>query len=142
MWFLWVKSFHIVAIVAWFGGLLYLPRLFVYHTQSSDQISIERFKIMERRLYYGIIWPAGIIATILGLILLYANWPYYLSQPWMHVKFMAVVVLWAYHLLSGHYRRLFAEDKNTKSTLYFRLFNEFPTLLLILIVVMVEVRPF
>lgn len=140
--FLWIKAFHIIAIVAWMGSLLYLPRLFVYHAQSTDRISLERFKIMEWRLYYAITTPAAIVSTILGLLLIYFNWPYYLSQPWMHIKLTAVIVLWLYHLLCGRYLRVFAVDKNTKSSNFYRAFNEFPTLLLILIVIMVVVRPF
>ena len=77
---LWVKAFHVIAMVAWFAGLFYLPRLFVYHTDAADKISLERFKVMERRLYYGITWPAALITTVLGIWLLSFMLPYYQNQ--------------------------------------------------------------
>ena len=83
---LWVKAFHVIAMVAWFAGLFYLPRLFVYHTDAADKISLERFKVMERRLYYGITWPAALITTVLGIWLLSFMLPYYQKAVWMHVK--------------------------------------------------------
>ncbi|KTD21052.1 protoporphyrinogen oxidase HemJ [Legionella londiniensis] len=137
-----VKAFHIISMVAWFSGLFYLPRLYVYHASSEDDISIERFKTMERRLYYGITWPAGLFTTALGLTLLTFNPDYYLRAGWMHAKIALVLVLWFYHLSCGRFRKLFAHDKNCKSALFFRIFNEIPTLLLILIVLLAVVRPF
>ncbi|KTD54416.1 transmembrane protein [Legionella sainthelensi] len=138
---LYVKAFHIIAMVAWFAGLFYLPRLFVYHADTHDAISLNRFKIMERRLYYGITWPAALLTTIFGLWLLSYNPGYYLKAAWMHAKLGLVVVLWTYHLLCGHYYKAFAEDKNKKSTRFFRIYNELPTLLLIGIVILVVVKP-
>ncbi|KTC93254.1 protoporphyrinogen oxidase HemJ [Legionella cincinnatiensis] len=138
---LYIKAFHIITMVAWFSGLFYLPRLFVYHADTHDEISLNRFKIMERRLYYGITWPAALLTSILGLWLLSYNPAYYLKEGWMHAKLGLVVVLWVYHLLCGHYRKAFAEDKNQKSTRFFRIYNEMPTLLLIGIVILVVVKP-
>ncbi|AUH73102.1 protoporphyrinogen oxidase HemJ [Legionella sainthelensi] len=138
---LYVKAFHIIAMVAWFAGLFYLPRLFVYHADTHDAISLNRFKTMERRLYYGITWPAALLTTILGLWLLSYNPGYYLKAAWMHAKLGLVVVLWTYHLLCGHYYKAFTEDKNKKSTRFFRIYNELPTLLLIGIVILVVVKP-
>lgn len=129
-------------MVAWFSGLFYLPRLYVYHAESQDKISLERFKIMERRLYYGITWPAGLVTTILGLWLLNYNMSYYLKAGWMHTKLMLVLILWIYHLVCGHYLKLFALDRNTKNSRFYRFFNEMPTLLLIGIVLLVILRPF
>ncbi|MBI2786056.1 MAG: CopD family protein [Legionella longbeachae] len=137
---LFVKSFHIIAMVAWFSGLFYLPRLFVYHAETQDTISLIRFKIMERRLYYGITWPAAILTTLLGLWLLSYNPVYYLKSTWMHTKLGLVVVLWVYHLLCGHYLKAFAQHKNQKQAVYFRFFNEIPTLLLVGIVLLVVVK--
>ncbi|CEK10639.1 protoporphyrinogen oxidase HemJ [Legionella hackeliae] len=137
-----IKAFHIIAMVAWFAGLFYLPRLFVYHAQTSDRISLERFKIMERRLYYGITWPAGIVTTVLGLALLLYNPSYYLKAGWMHAKLGLVVVLWIYHLACGHFRQQFVKGKNTKTATFYRIFNELPTLFLIVIVLLVVVKPF
>lgn len=138
---LWVKAFHIIAMVAWFAGLFYLPRLFVYHAESSDTLSHARFKIMERRLYYGITWPAGIFTTGFGLWLLAEGGAYYARAPWMHAKLGLVVVLWGYHLMCGYFAKQFKRDKNTRSSFFYRMFNELPTGLLILIVVLVVVKP-
>lgn len=137
-----IKAFHIIAMVAWFAGLFYLPRLFVYHAEASDAISIARFKIMERRLYYGITWPAALLTTLLGLSLILFNWQYYLHAAWMHAKLTLVVLLWVYHLRCGHYVKQFARDANTKKALFFRLFNEVPLLFLLPIVLLVVVKPF
>lgn len=139
---LFVKSCHIVALVAWFAGLFYLPRLFVYHAQAKDNISLERFKVMERRLYYRITWPSAIITTLLGIWLIYFNPSYYLKAVWMHAKLSLVLLVWVYHFMCGHYLKLFSEDKNTKSALFFRFFNEITVLLLIGIVLLVVVKPF
>jgi putative membrane protein len=139
---LWVKAFHIIALVAWFAGLFYLPRLYVYHSESKDSISQERFKVMERRLYYGITWPAALLATALGLWLISFNMQYYLKAGWMHAKLSLVLLLWGYHLTCGHYLKLFAEDKNLKTSRFYRIFNELPVFLLTGIVIFVVVKPF
>lgn len=139
---LWVRAFHIIAMVAWFAGLFYLPRLFVYHAEAKDKISLARFKVMERRLYYGITWPAGIMTTALGLWLLTPLWSsYYHKAPWMHAKLGFVVLLWGYHLVCGWFVKQFKHDKNTKGSRFYRIFNELPTLLLIGIVILVVVKP-
>lgn len=137
---LYVKAFHIIAMVAWFAGMFYLPRLFVYHTDATDEISVSRFKIMERRLYYGITWPAALLTTVLGLWLLSYNPSYYLKAGWMHAKLSLVLLLWVYHLMCGHYLKAFAQDRNAKSSRFFRIYNELPTLLLIGIVLLVVVK--
>lgn len=139
---LWVKAFHIIALVAWFAGLFYLPRLYVYHSESKDNISQDRFKVMERRLYYGITWPAALLATVLGLWLISFNMQYYLKAGWMHAKLSLVLLLWAYHLTCGHYLKLFAENKNLKTSRFYRIFNELPVFLLTGIVIFVVVKPF
>jgi len=137
-----VKAFHIIAFVAWFAGLFYLPRLFVYHAQTNDRISIERFKTMERRLFFGITWPSAILTTGLGVWLLNYNFAYYLKAPWMQAKLGLVLILWCYHLSCGYYLAQFKQDKNTKSAKFFRVYNEMPTLLLVGIVILVVVKPF
>ncbi|WP_367605575.1 protoporphyrinogen oxidase HemJ [Legionella sp. W05-934-2] len=142
MLYLWLKSFHIIAMVAWFAGLFYLPRLFVYHSVAEDAISLSRFKLMERRLFYGITYPAAILTTLLGIGLLMLNWRFYLASGWMHVKLTAVLLLWGYHGFCGRYLRQFHNDNNHHTQVFYRLFNEVPTILLILIVVMVTVKPF
>lgn len=137
---LFVKAFHIIAMVAWFAGLFYLPRLFVYHADTLDTISLTRFKLMEKRLYYGITYPAAVLTTILGLWLLSYNPSYYLREGWMHTKLFLVGILWSYHLGCGHYLKAFALDKNQKNARFFRIYNEMPTLLLIAIVLLVVLK--
>lgn len=138
---LWVKAFHVIAMVAWFAGLFYLPRLFVYHADTHDVISHARFLIMERRLYYGITWPAALLTTVLGLWLLYAGLSYYHGAMWMHAKLGFVMLLWGYHLMCGHYVRCFKQNSNTHTNRFYRAFNELPTVLLIVIIVLVVVKP-
>ena len=139
---LYVKAFHIISMVAWFAGLFYLPRLFVYHADASDAVGIARFKIMERRLYYGITWPASILTTIFGAWLLSYNSHYYLTAAWMHAKLGLVILVWAYQLMCGHFLRAFNNDKNIRSSYFYRVFNEVPTLFLLSIVLLVVLKPF
>jgi len=138
----WIRAFHIIVMVCWFAGIFYLPRLFVYHAESSDTISIERFKVMERRLYYGISTPSAILTTLFGLWLLMVGWPAYKTMGWMHAKLGLVVLLWIYHIVSGYYLVQFKHDRNTHSATFYRIFNEFPVLILIAVVILVEVQPF
>ncbi|MCH9762960.1 MAG: protoporphyrinogen oxidase HemJ [Gammaproteobacteria bacterium] len=138
---LWVKAFHVIAMVAWFAGLFYLPRLFVYHADAQDEISLGRFKCMERRLYYGIMWPAALSTTALGMVLYTAMVSYYQAATWMHIKLSLVGVLWGYHLLCGHFVRRFKQEKNMRTSVFYRMFNELPTVLLTAIVVLVIVKP-
>lgn len=138
---LFFKAFHIIAMVAWFAGLFYLPRLYVYHVDAQDSISVLRFKTMERRLYYGITWPSALLTTLLGLVLFSYNPSFYFKAGWMHAKMGLIVILWAYHLTCGHFLRQFVKDRNTRSRLFFRVFNELPTVLLIAIVMLVVIKP-
>jgi len=138
---LWLKACHLIAMVAWFAGLFYLPRLFVYHAEADDAISIERFKIMERRLYYGITWPAALLTTGLGLWLMMVYLPYDIYQHWMQAKLALVVLLWGYHIHCGIYLKQFKHDNNLHGSRFYRIFNELPTLLLVAIVILVVVRP-
>jgi protoporphyrinogen IX oxidase len=137
-----VKAFHIIAMVAWFSGLFYLPRLFVYHAEAKDKLSQDRFKMMERRLYYGIMWPAALLTTGLGLWLITFHAAYYLKAAWMHAKLTLVSLTWFYHLGCGYFLRCFARDSNQRTGLFFRLFNEIPTVLLTGIVLFVVIKPF
>ena len=138
---LWWKAWHIIAIVAWFAGLFYLPRLFVYHAETKDELSLQRFKIMERRLYYGIMWPAAILVTIFGFAVLSYASEYYLQASWFRWKLSMVVLLWGYHLLCGRYLKRFANSQNQASSRFFRAFNEIPTIILIVVVILVVVKP-
>lgn len=139
---LWVKAFHLVAVVSWFAGLFYLPRLFVYHASSHDSVSIERFKIMERKLYRGIMTPAAIVAVLLGGWLVSFSPEYYLKAGWFHAKLTLVVLLLGYHHACGRLLKKFAEDRNTRSETFYRWFNEFPVVVLIGVAILVIVKPF
>jgi putative membrane protein len=136
---LWVKSFHIVFMVAWFAGLFYLPRLFVYHAQASDAPSIERFKVMERKLYRGIMMPCMVITLGLGFWLWFG---FGFSGGWLHAKTALVALLVVHHFWLGHLVRVFARDANARSHVFYRWINEIPLPLLIAIVVLVVVKPF
>ena len=136
---LWLKALHIIFMVTWFAGLFYLPRLFVYHAMSDDAASIERFKVMERKLYYGITTPGAVLTVVFGTWLWLG---YGFSGGWLHAKLALVAVLIGYHLWCGRLVRLFRDDANTRSHVFYRWFNEFPVLLLVAIVILVVVKPF
>jgi len=138
---LWILAFHVIFVICWFAGLFYLPRLYVYHAMSSDQTSIDRFKIMERKLFWGIMTPSGVLATLFGLWYFGANWMAYMQQPWMHFKLLFVALLWAYHLTCWKFLQDFKHDRKRYSDRFYRLFNEIPVLLLIVIVILVVVKP-
>ena len=135
---LWIKSFHIVFVVSWFAGLFYLPRLFVYHAQAEDAPSRERFKVMERKLYRGIMTPAMVLTIASGLWL----WAYGFTGGWLHAKVALVVLLVAYHFWLNAMRNTFARDENRRSHKFYRVVNELPTVLLVAIVILVVVKPF
>jgi putative membrane protein len=140
---LWVKAFHIVSVVAWFAALFYLPRLFVYHAMSADEISNARFKIMERKLYRGIMMPSAIVALVLGVWLMsFYSLEALLSMGWLHAKLGLVIVLLAYHLKCGRILESFAINDNQRSHVYYRWFNELPVLILIGVVILAVVKPF
>ncbi|MBS0335898.1 MAG: protoporphyrinogen oxidase HemJ [Proteobacteria bacterium] len=136
---LWVKALHIIFMVTWFAGLFYLPRLFVYHAQSDDRASIERFKVMERKLYYGIMAPGAVLTIVFGLWLWLG---YGFSGGWLHAKLALVAVLVGYHLWCGKLLADFKHDRNAKGHVWFRWFNEFPVLILFAVVILVVVKPF
>ncbi len=142
MLFLWLKAFHIIAVITWMAGIFYLPRLFVYHADAQDEVSRERFKIMERKLYRGIMNPSMMIAVALGIWMIVLNHDYYLSQGWMHAKLTLAVLMIAYHIYCGRLLRVFRNDKNQRSHVFYRWFNEVPVFLLLGIVILVVVRPF
>jgi len=135
---LWVKSLHIVFMVTWFAGLFYLPRLFVYHAVAEDEISLERFKIMERKLFWGIMTPGGVLTVVLGLWL-WAGWGF--AGWWLHAKVALVALLVAYHVWCGKLMLEFRAGRNRKSHVWFRWFNEIPTLVLFAAVFLVVFKP-
>lgn len=139
---LWVKAFHVIFMVTWFSGLFYLPRLYVYHAMSDDSVSNERFKIMERKLFYGIMTPGAIITVILGLWLLNAYaWEAYKGDMWLHIKLTLVLALIGYHVWCWKLLKDFKNDRNSKSHVFYRWFNEAPVIGLIGVVLLVYVRP-
>jgi putative membrane protein len=136
---LWIKAWHIIFMVTWFAGLFYLPRLFVYHAMSSDETSHARFKIMERKLFYGIMTPGAVLTIAFGAWLWLG---YGFSGGWLHAKVSLVVLLVIYHLYCGKLVRDFAHDRNQHGHVFYRWLNEAPVLALIAIVILVEVKPF
>ncbi|HPD83336.1 MAG: protoporphyrinogen oxidase HemJ [Alphaproteobacteria bacterium] len=138
----WMKALHLIAVISWMAGMLYLPRLFVYHVgaQKGSDLS-ETLKIMERRLLRFIINPAMILSFVFGGLMIWAN-PDLLHQPWMHAKLTAVLLLTAVHGFYARWRKDFAADRNIRSAKFYKIWNEAPTVLMIVIVIMVIVKPF
>ena len=137
----WLKAFHIIAVIAWMAGMLYLPRLFVYHSAADvGSMQSETFKVMERRLLRAIMTPAMILTWVLGLWLAYqGGW---FKAPWLHAKFLLVFLLSGVHGMLSLYVKDFAADKRRKTAKFYRIINEVPTVLMILIVILVVVKPF
>ncbi len=136
---LWVKSFHIIFMVTWFAGLFYLPRLFVYHALAEDAAGRERFKVMERKLFWGIMTPGGVFTVVFGLWL-WLGWG--ITGGWLHAKLALVAGLIAYHVHCGLLVRAFARDANRHSHVFYRWYNELPVLALAGAVLLVELKPF
>lgn len=140
---LWVQAFHIIFVVTWFAALFYLPRLFVYHAQTEDVAGNARFKVMERKLYRGIMTPSAILTVIFGVWLLsFYDLEALKSMGWLHVKLILVVLLLAYHHVCGRYLKKFANDSNHRSHVFYRWFNEIPVIVLIAIIILAVVKPF
>lgn len=137
---LWLKAFHLIFVVTWFAGLFYLPRLFIYHAAATDTVSIERFKVMERRLF-GIMTIGGTLAAIFGISMLIAA-PVLLKLGWIHTKMTLVVLLIGYHAWCYRLMRQLAANTNRRSSRWYRIFNEVPTVFLIAIVLLAVLKPF
>ena len=141
-WYGIVKALHVISVIAWMAGLLYLPRLFVYHTGvETGSATSETFKIMERRLLRAIMNPAMIATWLFGLGLI-AMTPGWMEQGWLHTKLLLVVLMTGTHMAMARWRRAFAEDRNSHSHKYFRVMNEVPTLMMVVIVFLVILKPF
>ncbi len=139
--YLWLKAFHVIAVIAWMAGMLYLPRLFVYHADvAPGSPQSEIFKVMERRLLKAIINPAMIATWLLGLWLVWEGG--FARSGWLHAKIALVLVLSALHGLFARWVKDFAADRNTRSAKFYRIINEIPTLIMIVVVILVIVKPF
>lgn len=136
---LWIKAFHIIFMVTWFAGLFYLPRLFVYHAQTEDSPSRERFKVMERKLFFGIMTPGALLTIGFGMWL-WLGYGFY--GGWLHAKMALVAVLVLYHVYCGKLMFDFRHDRNHHGHVFYRWLNELPVVLLIAIVLLVELQPF
>ena len=134
-----VKALHIIFMVTWFAGLFYLPRLFVYHAMAIDQTSLDRFKVMERKLFYGIMTPGLILTLIFGLAMMFIG--DYSGQTWLSIKLGLIAVLIVYHVYCGKLLVDFKRDQNTRSHVFYRWFNEFPVLILFAIIFLAVFRP-
>ncbi len=139
--YLLYKSIHLIAVISWMAGLLYLPRIFVYHSEANHESQSEVFKLMERRLYNFIMMPAMILSWIFGLLLIHSLGFDAFYELWLQIKIVSVLILTHYHFYLGKHLRLFAANENVKSSKFFRIINEIPTLLLIVIVIVVVFKP-
>lgn len=140
---MWLKALHLIFMVTWFAGLFYLPRLFVYHAMSDDETSNARFKIMERKLFFGIMTPGAIFTLLFGTLMLtnYA-WQSFGQDLWLHIKLALIVFLVIYHMICGKFLFDFKHDANKHSHVYYRWFNEIPVLILVAIIILASVKPF
>lgn len=141
--YLWIKAFHILAVISWMAGMLYLPRLYVYHCETKPgSEESERFKVMERRLLRGIVNPAMIAAWIFGLTLAFTPASGGWTQGWLHAKLLLVLLLSGAHGMFSRWRKDFLNDRNTRSANFYRIWNEVPAVLMVFIVILVVVKPF
>ena len=139
--YLTFKALHLIAVISWMAGLLYLPRIFVYHSESDHESQKSVFKTMERRLYNYIMMPAMLLSWIFGLLLIHSLGFTIFSELWMQIKTIAVTILTYYHFTLGRYLNDFALDKNKKSSKFFRIYNEIPTIILIVVIFIVIFKP-
>ncbi len=139
--YLLFKALHLISVISWMAGLLYLPRIFVYHSESINVPQKETFKTMERKLYNFIMMPAMLLSWLFGILLIHTLGFGVFSELWMQIKTVAILILTHYHFYLGKQIRLFASEENTKSSKFFRIINEIPTILLIVIVIVVVFKP-
>lgn len=138
----WLIAIHLIFMVTWFAGLFYLPRLYVYHAMSEDKTSCDRFKIMERKLFWGITTPGGIGTLVFGFWALYSHLSLYEHANWMHVKLILVLSLVLYHIYCGKLLLDFKHNRNKHSHVFYRWLNEYPVVVLVGAIIMVVVKPF
>ena len=135
------KSLHLISVISWMAGLLYLPRIFVYHSEASHESQKDIFKIMEKKLYNYIMMPAMLLSWLFGILLLHSITLSVLFELWMQIKLIAVIILTYYHFTLGKYLNDFAIDKNEKTSKFFRIYNEIPTIVLIVVIFTVIFKP-
>ena len=139
--YLFFKSLHLIAVISWMAGLLYLPRIFVYHSEADHESQKKVFKIMEKKLYNLIMMPAMLLSWLFGILLLHSLGFSIFTELWMQIKITAVVILTYYHFTLGKYINDFAIDNNQRSPKFFRIYNEIPTIILIVVVFLVIFKP-
>ena len=139
--YLLFKSLHLIAVISWMAGLLYLPRIFVYHSEAEDNSQKTVFKIMERKLYNYIMMPAMMLSWLFGVLLIHSLSFSVFLELWMQIKIISVVILTYYHFTLGKYLNDFAIDNNQKSSKFFRIYNEIPTVILIVVIFIVIFKP-
>ena len=139
--YLLFKSLHLIAVISWMAGLLYLPRIFVYHSEANHETQKEVFKIMERKLYNYIMMPAMLLSWLFGVLLIHNLGLSIFAELWMQIKIAAVVILTYYHFTLGKFLNNFAIDNNQKTSKFFRIYNEIPTIILIVVIFVVVFKP-
>lgn len=140
---LWAKALHFIFAVTWFAGIFYLPRLFVYHTRANSNEEYERFCEMERKLFYAIMTPGGVLALVFGFTMIFGYaWESFHSDGWLHVKLTCIALLVGYHIQCWRWMNDYKNNNNKHTEKYFRAINEIPSLILFAIVIMATVRPF
>jgi len=139
--YLLFKSLHLIAVISWMAGLLYLPRIFVYHSEASDNTQKQTFKVMERKLYNYIMMPAMLLSWLFGVLLIHSLGFNIFLELWMQIKIISVLILTYYHFMLGKYLNDFAIDNNNKSSKFYRIINEVPTIILIVVVFVVVFKP-
>jgi protoporphyrinogen IX oxidase len=139
--YLLFKSLHLIAVISWMAGLLYLPRIFVYHSEASHDSQKQVFKIMERKLYNYIMMPAMLLSWLFGILLIYSLGFNIFKELWMQIKIVSVLILTHYHFILGRYLQDFAKNSNRKSSRFYRIINEVPTIILIVVVFVVVFKP-
>ena len=139
--YLLFKSLHLIAVISWMAGLLYLPRIFVYHSEANHESQRDIFKTMERKLYYYIMMPAMFLSWLFGIILIHNLGFTVFSELWMQIKFTLVTILTYYHFTLGQYVNDFATNNNKKNSRFFRIYNEIPTIILIVVIFVVIFKP-
>jgi putative membrane protein len=139
---LWIKAFHIITVITWFAAIFYLPRLFVYHAMAKDEVSNVRFKVMERKLYYGIMMPSMLLTLLFGFWLIFDyGYEFFANSLWLQIKLFLVLLLVIYHFYCGQLVKVFKFDNNNRGDKFYRILNELPVLLLVIIIILAVVKP-